>query len=79
MKKKKGVQRSYAWGRGVANGHMIVGGGVVGWGGWEGGRGARQVRHSGPATLGPSSLPFWARRVRHYGPVQPAILGPFGL
>ena len=52
-KKKRGVQRSCdrckGDGRGVANGHMTVGGRGEGQGeGGAGARGGRQARHSGP-------------------------------
>ena len=63
MKKKKRCAR----GRGVANGHMIVGGG--------GGGGGR----CRPATLGPSGQPFWACPARHpWGGVQACHSGPVG-
>ena len=62
-------------GRGVANGHMTVGG--RGRGGGAGGRGRRgrggreEEREGGPA--GP---PLWARQARHSGSIRPVIPGP---
>ena len=74
---------------GVANGHMTVGGQGGGGAGWErrggkggGGGGGGGKERGGPAgaggagrpaTLGPSSSPFWDHQARNSGPVWPVV------
>ena len=57
-------------GRGVANGHMTVGG--------RGRRGRGQGGGRGGKGGGSGRGPTGARQARHFGPVRPVILGTSG-